>query len=380
MPPLRFTVTHQDTQTKARTGLLETSHGIIETPVFMPVGTLGTVKGLTQQELEDLGVHILLANTYHLYLRPGEDVIREMGGLHRFMSWNRSILTDSGGFQVFSLSALRKVSDEGVQFRSHLDGSSHLLSPERAVEIQSALGSDIMMVLDECTEYPATQLRAEKAMVRTVEWAKRCQQAWTSLPQQDGRQPGALFGIVQGGTYPELRREGSARLVEMDFPGYAIGGLSVGEPRPLSFEMVEAAEESLPVDKPRYVMGVGLPEELPRYVAQGVDMMDCVLPTRNGRNGYLFTSQGRLHIRQARYAQDPRPLDESCGCPVCQRYSRGYLRHLFVAGEMLGGILNSCHNIFFYLDTMRKIRETIAAGQFSRFLSDFDFRLRGEVP
>ena len=381
MQTLRFTVTHQDSQTKARTGLLETPHGVVETPVFMPVGTQGTVKGLTQDGLEELGVQILLANTYHLYLRPGEPVMREMGGLHRFMSWNRSILTDSGGYQVFSLRALRKISDEGVTFRSHLDGSSHFLSPERAVEIQAVLGSDIMMALDECTEFPASRPAAQKAMDRTLQWAERSRRAWERLPHEDGNPlPGALFGIVQGGIYPELRRECAARLTEMNFAGYATGGLSLGEARPLTYELVDAAHECLPEDQPRYVMGVGLPEELPQYVARGVDMMDCVLPTRNGRNGLLFTSQGRLHIRQVRYARDPRPADESCHCPVCRRYSRAYLRHLFVAGEMLGGILNTCHNIFFYLDTMRRIRQTIAAGEFSGFLSEFSRRLQGEVP
>ncbi len=388
MNALRFTVTHSDTETKARTGLLETPHGAVETPTFMPVGTLGTVKGLTQEQLEELGVQILLANTYHLYLRPGEQVVKEVGGLHRLMSWSRAILTDSGGFQVYSLRALRKITDEGVEFRSHLDGSRHLLSPERAVEIQVALGSDIMMVLDECTEYPASHVEAQKAMERTIHWAARSRTVWEKLcrDQEERGQAGmpvptgALFGIVQGGVYPELRRECAGRLAEMDFPGYALGGLSLGEARPITMELVAAAREFLPETKPRYVMGVGLPEELPQYVAQGVDMMDCVLPTRNGRNGLLFTSQGRVHIRQTRYARDTRPVDESCRCPACRRYSRAYLRHLFVSGEMLGGILNSCHNLFFYLDTMRRIRQTIAAGDFSRFLVDFSRRLQGEAP
>ena len=421
MPSFEFTVTHRDAETKARTGILRTAHGEVETPVFMPVGTLGTVKGLTQESLEALGVEILLANTYHLYLRPGEQVIREMGGLHRFMAWERPILTDSGGYQVFSLAALRKINDEGVQFRSHLDGSLHMLTPARAIEIQGSLGSDIIMPLDECTEFPTSAVTAQKAMERTIAWAGESQRVWRELAQGNGKtveensknqkpsskqkpisksqipnseqtpeipiperrdiiQPGALFGIVQGGTQPDLRRECARRLVEMDFPGYAIGGLSVGEARPLTFEMVEAAEEHLPQDKPRYVMGVGLPEELPQYVALGVDMMDCVLPTRNGRNGLLYTSQGRVHIRQARYARDARPVDESCGCPACRRYSRAYLRHLFIAGEMLGKMLNSAHNIYFYLDTMRRIRQSIGSGSFSRFSLDFRSRLQGEVP
>ena len=381
MQSFEFTVTHQDPQTKARAGLLRTPHGTVETPVFMPVGTLGTVKGLSQEALEQLGAEIILANTYHLYLRPGEEVIRELGGLHRFMSWERTILTDSGGYQVFSMSALREVTDEGVRFRSHLDGSLHFLSPERAVEIQGSIGSDIWMPLDECTEFPVSPVTAQKAMERTLAWAERSQRAWLQMPRGDGQPPGGvLFGIVQGGTHPELRRQCAVRLVEMEFPGYAIGGLSVGEARPLTFDLVAATEECLPADKPRYVMGVGLPEELPQYVALGVDMMDCVLPTRNARNGCLFTSQGKLRIRQARFARDPRPLDESCGCSVCRRYSRAYLRHLFVADEMLGKILSTVHNVYFYLDTMRRIRQTIAAGHFSRFSLEFRSRLQGEVP
>jgi queuine tRNA-ribosyltransferase len=373
--PFDFRVVHRDPQTKARCGLLQTPHGPVQTPVFMPVGTLGTVKGLTQEHLEALGAEIILGNTYHLYLRPGEDVVREMGGLHRFMSWPRAILTDSGGYQVLSMSALRKLDEEGVEFRSHLDGSLHRLTPERVMEIQAALGSDIRMVLDECTEYPAGEVAARNSMERTLRWAERSRKAWL----REDPVTGWLFGIVQGGTYPALRRHCAAALVDLDFPGYAIGGLSVGEARPITYELVAAAEERLPAGKPRYVMGVGLPEELPQYVALGVDMMDCVLPTRNGRNGCLFTSRGRLHIRQSRFARDPKPLDESCACMVCRRYSRAYLRHLFVSGEMLGRTLNSFHNIFFYLDTMRRIRETIAAGEFDRFLADFTDRVQGEV-
>jgi queuine tRNA-ribosyltransferase len=376
-----FRITHRDPRSKARCGWLRTPHGTVQTPVFMPVGTHGTVKGLTQEDLEQLGAEIILGNTYHLYLRPGEETMRSLGGLHRFMAWDRAILTDSGGFQVFSLSALRKLSEDGVEFRSHLDGSLHQLTPERAMEIQGALGSDIRMVLDECTEFPAGEAAARNSMERTLRWAGRSMDAWQKIAEQGTETgPGVLFGIVQGGTYPELRRSCAEQLVAMEFPGYAIGGLSVGEARPLTYELVAASEAALPAEKPRYVMGVGLPEELPRYVALGVDMMDCVLPTRNGRNGCLFTSQGRLHIRQARFAQDPRPVDESCACAVCQRYSRAYLRHLFVAEEMLGRTLNSYHNLFFYLDTMRRIRETIASGAFDRFLSDFTHRVQGEVP
>ena len=376
-----FLVTHRDPPTKARCGVLHTPHGAVQTPVFMPVGTAGTVKSLTQELLEELGAEIILANTYHLYLRPGEEVIRALGGLHRFMSWNRAILTDSGGYQILSMSALRKLSDDGVEFRSHLDGSLHRLTPERAVEIQAAIGSDIRMALDECTEFPAGEVAARNSMERTLRWAGRSREAWQRSAAQGAETgPGLLFGIVQGGTFPALRQHCAEQLVGMDFPGYAIGGLSVGEARPLTYELVAAAEQALPADKPRYVMGVGLPEELPHYVALGVDMMDCVLPTRNGRNGLLFTSQGRLHIRQVRFARDPRPVDENCNCLVCRRYSRAYLRHLFVSGEMLSKTLNSFHNLFFYLDTMRRIRETIASGEFHRFLSDFTHRVQGEVP
>jgi queuine tRNA-ribosyltransferase len=376
-----FRVTRTDSQSKARNGILRTPHGTIQTPVFMPVGTLGTVKGLTQEHLDQLGAEIILGNTYHLYLRPGEETIRALGGLHNFMSWRGAILTDSGGYQVFSMSALRKLTEEGVVFRSHLDGSLHHLTPERAMEIQAALGSDIRMVLDECTEYPAGEVAARKSMELTLRWAARSRDAWSKITEQGMEtSPGLLFGIVQGGAFPELRNECAEALVEMNLSGYAIGGLSVGEARPVTYELVAAAEQALPAAKPRYVMGVGLPEELPHYVALGVDMMDCVLPTRNGRNGLLFTSEGRLHIRQVRFVRDPRPIDEHCACLVCRRYSRAYLRHLFVSGEMLGKTLNSFHNLFFYLDTMRRIRETIAAGEFARFLSDFTHRVQGEVP
>jgi queuine tRNA-ribosyltransferase len=389
--PMNFQVLHQDSNTRARVGVLNTPHGLVETPVFMPVGTQATVKGLTQADLEGLGAQIILGNTYHLFLRPGETVIRELGGLHRFMSWPRAILTDSGGFQVYSLSDLRKVSEEGVEFRSHLDGSKHLLTPERAVEIQWKLGSDIAMVLDECTEFPAGEVLARKSMEMTLRWAARSQQALHALRllaasgEVDAVQIGALFGIVQGGTHPQLRRDCAKALVEMEyegagFDGFAIGGLSVGEARPVTYDLAAEAVQHLPVDRPRYVMGVGLPEELPHYVALGIDMMDCVLPTRNGRNGYIFTSQGRIHIRQARFIRDARPLDESCACMVCRRYTRAYLRHLFISGEMLGRALNSYHNVFFYLDTMRRVRETIAAGDFDRFLSDFTPRVQGEAP
>jgi queuine tRNA-ribosyltransferase len=359
--------------TGARLGRLTTPHGVIETPAFMPVGTAATVKGQTQQELEDLGVQILLANTYHLYLRPGHQLIREMGGLHSFMSWPRAILTDSGGFQVFSLSELRKVSDEGVTFRSHLDGSEHFLSPEKALEIEIALGADIIMVLDECIEAPSTESRARDAAARTLAWARRSRDYFGSHGDT-ARQ--MLFGIVQGGTHAALRRENADALVELDFPGYAIGGLAVGEPHSTTCEMTAVAASRLPHDRPRYLMGVGKPEQLPDYVSLGIDMMDCVLPTRSARHGCLFTSEGRVLIKNARYANDPRPLDESCLCAVCKRYSRAYLRHIYSAGESLAIILNTHHNLYFYLDIMRKIREAIRFGKLESFRSDLQARLK----
>jgi queuine tRNA-ribosyltransferase len=361
----------------ARLGRLTTPHGVIDTPAFMPVGTAGTVKGLTQQALGELGVQILLGNTYHLYLRPGHERIRRLGGLHRFMSWPGAILTDSGGFQVFSLAELRKVTDEGVVFRSHLDGSEHFLTPEKSIEIQQALGSDIAMVLDECIEYPADHARAAGALKRTTEWARRCSE-YARAHVETSTTPGqSVFGIVQGGMHDDLRRDSARQLVDLDFPGYAVGGLAVGEPHALSIEMAAAAAELLPKDRPRYVMGVGLPEQLADYVGCGIDMMDCVLPTRNARNGCLFTSAGRVNIKNAIYADDPRPLDERCTCMVCKTYSRAYLRHLFQANEILASILNSHHNVAFFLDIMSKIRQAIAFGELSDF--SMEFQARGET-
>jgi queuine tRNA-ribosyltransferase len=371
--------------TGARLGRLTTPHGVVDTPAFMPVGTAGTVKGLTQQALSELGVQILLGNTYHLYLRPGHETIRRLGGLHRFMSWPGAILTDSGGFQVFSLADLRKVTDDGVVFRSHLDGSEHFLTPEKSIEIQQALGSDIAMVLDECIEYPADHARAAGALKRTTEWARRC-----LVPMKEGRDhtnahaptnPGqVLFAIVQGGTHADLRRESARQLVDLDFPGYAVGGLAVGEHHALSCEMAAAATEELPTDRPRYLMGVGLPEQLANFVSCGIDMMDCVLPTRNARNGCLFTHAGRVNIKNAIYADDPRPLDESCTCMVCRTYSRAYLRHLFQANEILASILNSHHNVAFFLDIMSKIRQAIAFGELAKFSSEFQARIETGEP
>lgn len=334
----------------------------------MPVGTQGTVKGLTGRDLaDDLDVRILLANTYHLYVRPGPELVARMGGLHRFMSWDRSILTDSGGFQVFSLSGLRKISEEGVVFRSHLNGDLHKFTPESTVDTQLALGSDIMMVLDECPEYPVSREYARESMERTVRWARTANRHYLERIQ-DLPTRHALFPIVQGSVYPDLRRECAAQLLELDADGYAIGGLSVGEPRPLSMEAVEAAAPLLPHDRPRYAMGVGMPDELPEYVARGVDMMDCVLPTRNARNGYLFTATGRVVIKQARYKDDPRPIDEACGCYTCSKYSRAYLRHLYLCGEMLYSVLASRHNVQRYLDIMREIRHAIVLGRLPEHL------------
>ena len=364
----------------ARLGRLTTPHGVIETPAFMPVGTAGTVKGLTQRDLEELNVGLLLANTYHLYLRPGHELIARMGGLHRFMSWRGGILTDSGGFQVFSLAKLRKVTDEGERFRSHLDGSEHLLTPEKAIEIQRALGSDIGMVLDECIEYPASVERARGAAARTLAWARRSRIAVDEGAASASNPGQVFFPIVQGSTYAELRRENADQLVELDFPGYAIGGLAVGEPHEMTCEASSAAAARLPADRPRYLMGVGKPEQLADFVRGGVDMMDCVLPTRNARNGYLFTRQGPLHIANAQYAADERPVDEECGCAACRRYSRAYLRHLYQSNEILAAILNTHHNLYFYLDIMRLIREAIAFGKLSRFSSELQARLETGHP
>ena len=372
--PLQFEVLATD-PTGARRGRLTTPHGVIETPAFMPVGTAATVKAQTQQELENLAVQILLGNTYHLYLRPGHELIRSLGGLHQFMSWPHPILTDSGGFQVFSLSDLRKVSSEGVTFRSHLDGSEHFLSPEKAIEIEIALGADIIMALDECIEAPADESRTREAAARTLAWAARCRDYFATHGDASRQ---ALFAIVQGGTHASLRRENARALVDLNFPGYGIGGLAVGETHAVSCEMTHLVSEQLPQDKPRYLMGVGKPEQILDYVALGIDMMDCVLPTRSARHGYLFTSQGRLIIRNLEYARDSRPIDENCNCAVCRRYTRAYLRHLYTSGEFLATILNTHHNLYFYLDMMGKIREAIGFGKLERFRTDLQARLTEE--
>jgi queuine tRNA-ribosyltransferase len=361
----------QNCSGKARLGRLRTPHGEIETPVFMPVGTVGSVKAVAQERLEELGAEIILANTYHLYLRPGVRTVRKMGGLHGFMSWPRAILTDSGGFQVFSLNALRKVTEAGVTFRSHLDGSSHFFSPESAMQAQIGLGADIVMGFDECTEFPAERARVRASMEMTLGWAVRSKQYFEEhkheVPWPEHTQ--SLFGIVQGGMDQKLRKESAERTIEIGFPGYAIGGLSVGEPRALTREIVESTLEQLPKDKPRYLMGVGTPEEIVEYAKLGVDMMDCVLPTRAARHGLLFTSEGKISIKQARYAEDPAALDPNCKCSVCARYSRAYLRHLYASNEVLAQVLNTVHNLSFYLDTMKRVRHSILLGEESRFLS-----------
>jgi queuine tRNA-ribosyltransferase len=373
----------EETRGTARRGRLCTPHAEIETPVFMPVGTLASVKGVPQDTLEELGAQIILGNTYHLYLRPGVETVRKMCGLHGFMSWRRAILTDSGGFQVFSLNELRKVTEEGVTFRSHLDGSTHFFSPESAMEAQIGLGADIIMAFDECTEYPADQARVRESMEMTARWAARSKkyfeehkhevpwQTQAEIPTlaakgaarmghpDSSRYTQSLFGIVQGGMDRALRKESAERTVGIGFPGYAIGGLSVGEPRELTREIVESTLEHLPKDKPRYLMGVGTPEEIAEYANLGVDMMDCVLPTRAARHGLLFTSGGKISIKQARYAQDQGPLDPNCHCRVCRRYSRAYLRHLYASNEVLAQVLNTIHNLSFYLDTMQRVRHSI---------------------
>jgi queuine tRNA-ribosyltransferase len=366
MRAVRFEIQAECAETGARAGLLHTAHGAIETPVFMPVGTQGTVKALTPRELiEDLNAQIILANTYHLFLRPGHERVQQMGGLHKFMAWPHAILTDSGGFQVFSLDSLRKVTDEGVLFRSHLDGDQHLFTPESTVDIQLALGSDILMVLDECLPYPVEHSAALASMHRTIRWAR------AGYAQYLRRQTGcnrALFPIVQGSMFPDLRQACAEVLMELDAPGYAIGGLSVGEPRQMSLDVAAVTAPLLPGDRPRYCMGVGMPEELPEYVARGIDMMDCVLPTRNARNGYLFTSQGKVVIKQAQYIEDESPVDPECACYTCRTFSRAYLRHLFQAGEILFSTLATLHNIHYYLELMRRMRQAIVMGEFPAFL------------
>ena len=370
-PSFSFRVTHTDG--RARRGVLTTAHGDVETPAFMPVGTQGAVKGITHRELEELGVEILLGNTYHLYLRPGDDLIARRGGLHRFIGWTRPILTDSGGYQVFSLAARRTIDEDGARFRSHLDGSAHLLTPEKVVDIQAQLGSDVAMVLDECLAYPANVDAARQSMQRTLRWAQRGRDRLLALRggSADGvtiTNPGqAQFGIVQGSIYPQLRDESARATVAIGFEAYAIGGLSVGEPVDVMYEVVSHTTAFLPDERLRYLMGTGTPADLVESVARGIDLFDCVLPTRNARNGQLFTSEGRINIKNARYAEDDRPPDPACRCYTCRTASRAYLRHLFLAGEMSAATLNTLHNLNFYLDTMRRIKESVAFGRLESF-------------
>jgi len=367
---MSFILIHQDKNSKARLGKITTARGEIDTPCFMPVGTQGTVKGISPRELKELGAEIILSNAYHLFLRPGMDIIKKAGGLHNFMSWTGPILTDSGGYQVFSLALLRKVNDDGVTFQSHIDGLKHVLTPESVVDVQVVLGSDIMMPLDECVHYPCSKDQAEIAMQRTIKWARRSKESFVSSKfKANGSQ--MLFGIVQGATYDDLRRDCAKKIVDIDFDGYAIGGVSVGEPKDLIYNIVDVAMEHLPADKPHYLMGVGLPDDIIGAVERGVDMFDCVVPTRYGRNGTAFTSAGKITIRNAPYADDFNPLDDKCTCYTCKNFSRAYLRHLFNGGEMLGSSLVSLHNIHFYLDLMHDIREAISKDRFTEFKKDF---------
>jgi queuine tRNA-ribosyltransferase len=347
----------------ARRGRLTTARGEVDTPAFMPVGTAGTVKGVTPEELRACGADIVLCNTYHLYLRPGHDVVARLGGLHRFMHWDGPILTDSGGFQAFSMAELRELDDRGVTFRSHLDGSEHRLTPAKSMEIQAALGSDVAMVLDECPALPAPREAVAKAVDRTTRWARECRERY--------RGRGAVFAIVQGGIWPDLREKSASQLVELDFPGYAVGGTNVGEPREEITRIAGLTARMLPEDRPRYLMGIGRPEDLVEAVAVGLDMFDCVMPTRNARNGTLFTARGRINIKQHRYLDDPRPVDETCRCPACRHYSRAYLRHLFLSREILGSRLNTLHNLTYYLDLLSRLRDAIAEDRFETFRREF---------
>jgi queuine tRNA-ribosyltransferase len=350
----------------ARRGRLTTAHGTVETPVFMPVGTRGTVKSLSPDDLRDAGAEIVLGNTYHLMLRPGHELIRDLGGLHRFMAWDRAILTDSGGFQVFSLAKLRRLTEDGAWFRSPIDGAEHLLTPERSIEIQHALGSDIIHALDECLAYPATEENTEASLALTLRWAKRCKDA-----HERAGAPCALFGVVQGGAYPELRERAANEMIALGFDGYAIGGMAVGEPKPAMYELTELTASRLPREQIRYVMGVGKPDDLVESVARGIDMFDCVLPTRNARNGQCFTADGPLAIKHARYARDPGPIEEGCDCYTCGRFSRAYLRHLYLADELLVYRLLTLHNVRFFLRLMETMRAAIESGGFAAFRARF---------
>jgi queuine tRNA-ribosyltransferase len=365
MNAVRYELIKTCKQSGARLGRLHTPHGVIDTPIFMPVGTQATVKSMTPEELKEIGSQIILSNTYHLYMRPGHEIVKKAGGLHKFMNWDKPILTDSGGFQVFSLGPLRKIVEEGVEFRSHLDGSKHFLTPEKAVEIQNALGSDIMMAFDECAPYPADRDYVKKSLERTTRWLERCKEAHNNIENQ------ALFGIIQGGMYKDLREQSAKEITSIDLPGYAIGGLSVGEPKPLMYEVLEYTTPLMPADKPRYLMGVGSPDDLIEGVIRGVDMFDCVLPTRIARNGTAMTSQGKVVVRNASYAEDFTPLDPECSCYTCQNYTKAYIRHLVKTNEILGARLITTHNLHFLLDLMAKVREAIMEDRLLDFREEF---------
>jgi queuine tRNA-ribosyltransferase len=362
--PMQFGLLKVCPDTQARRGTLHTRRGAIETPAFMPVGTQGTVKGMLPEQLKEIGAQIILGNTYHLYLRPGHERLARLGGLHRFMHWDRPILTDSGGFQVFSLGALRKIDEEGVRFQSHLDGSAHMLTPELSIAVQEALGSDIMMVFDECIPHPATRAYVAESTARSSRWAARCKAARTD-------DSAALFGIVQGGMEKQLRQQSIENLLETGFDGYALGGLSVGESADVMYQVMDWSLPLLPQDRPRYVMGVGTPENLVEAVSRGADMFDCVMPTRNARNGVLFTRFGKISIKQARFIEDEMPIDPECSCYVCRNYSRAYLRHLYQSNEILASVLNTTHNLYYYLQLMQDMRDAISAGMFKAFREKF---------
>ena len=362
--PFRFDLKKKDADTSARLGEMITSHGIVHTPAFMPVGTQGTVKSMLPEEIKKCGAEIILGNTYHLYLRPGHETIKKLGGLHRFMNWPDPILTDSGGFQVFSLGALRKITPDGVMFRSHIDGAKHFLTPQKAIEIQEMLGADIMMCLDECTPYPATLSQAEESLNLTIKWAQLCKMAKTDSDK-------ALFGIIQGGSYLDLRKQAVEQITSLCFDGYALGGVSVGEPKEIMYKITDSITTLLPADKPRYLMGVGKPEDIVFGVSCGIDMFDCVIPTRCARHGLLFTNAENIVIKNARWREDNNPVDETCDCYTCKNYSRAYLRHLYVAGEILAMVLNTIHNVRYYMRLMEQIRTTLKDGYFLKFKKDF---------
>jgi queuine tRNA-ribosyltransferase len=362
--PFQFDLIKQDSKTSARLGKMITPHGMVHTPAFMPVGTQGTVKSMLPEEIKNCGAEIILGNTYHLYLRPGHKIIKKLGGLHQFMNWPDPILTDSGGFQVYSLGALRKITPDGVMFRSHIDGSKHFLSPQKAIEIQEALGSDIMMCLDECTPYPATLSQTKESLTLTVKWAQLCRTAKSSVDQ-------ALFGIIQGGTYLDLRKQAVEQTAVLGFDGYALGGVSVGEPKEIMYEITDSITPLLPADKPRYLMGVGTPQDIVFGVSCGIDMFDCVIPTRCARHGLLFTNSEKIVIKNSRWRECNDPLDETCDCYTCKNYSRAYLRHLYVAGEILAMVLNTIHNVRYYMRLLEQIRAALKEGRFLEFKNDF---------